>query len=317
MLEKKYKYDVAFSFLAEDEPIVIKINNLIKGRLKTFIYSEKQEILAGNDGEKVFSDIFGAEARVVIIFYREQWGKTKWTRIEEIAIKNRAYEEGYDFTLFIPSDENLAVPKWLPKMRLWFGIERWGLVATAGVIEAKVQEAGGLIKQETAIDNAALLAQNIAFEKRRRSFLDSEEGVNAGEIEIEKLYDIVCDIAEQFSKQSEDTKCQVTRNQNRLVIFSHGIALDLIWSNMHINTLNDSELTLRYLLGFPKLPGNIVYKEPKILKEYHFSFEFDQMERFGWTKKSSNNFISTKEFADYCMRMFVDEIRNIAIKKHN
>jgi hypothetical protein len=34
-----------------------------------------------------FSKVFGEESRVVAILYREQWGQTKWTRIEETAIK--------------------------------------------------------------------------------------------------------------------------------------------------------------------------------------------------------------------------------------
>ena len=99
MNENNFKYDVAFSFLAEDEELTIQINSLIQDRIVTFIYSRKQGKIAGTDGERTFNRVFGSEARIVFVLYRENWGKTPWTRIEETAIRNRAYDEGYDFVL--------------------------------------------------------------------------------------------------------------------------------------------------------------------------------------------------------------------------
>ena len=110
-MNKGYKYDVAFSFLAQDEKIAQQVNDLIKGRLNTFVYSERQKELAGTDGERTFTKVFAEEARVVVILYREEWGKTKWTRIEETAIRNRAFDEGYDFTLFVPLDSQPKLPQ--------------------------------------------------------------------------------------------------------------------------------------------------------------------------------------------------------------
>jgi len=92
-----YEYEVAFSFLNEDEELAFRINDLIQDRVKTFIYSRQQEKIAGTDGEETFNQVFGSEARIVVVLYRENWGKTPWTRIEETAIRNRAYEKGYDF----------------------------------------------------------------------------------------------------------------------------------------------------------------------------------------------------------------------------
>ena len=113
MSAKDYKYDVAFSFLAEDEELATKINDLIYDRVKTFIYSRRQDELAGTDGEQTFNLVFGTEARTVFVLYRKGWGETPWTRIEETAIRNRAFEEGYDFVLFAPMDKPTTVPKWL------------------------------------------------------------------------------------------------------------------------------------------------------------------------------------------------------------
>jgi len=125
--DKLIKYEVAFSFLQQDEKLAYEISDLIKDRLSTFIYSEHQKELAGSDGEKTFNEVFGEKARIVVILYREEWGKTKWTRIEETAIRNRGHEEGYDFTLLVQLEPSAKMPKWLPKTRIYFGFDRWGV----------------------------------------------------------------------------------------------------------------------------------------------------------------------------------------------
>lgn len=165
MTTTEYKYDVAFSFLADDEDIATNINDIIKDRLTTFIYSERQKELAGTDGEKTFSRVFGSEVRIVFVLYRKGWGETSWTRIEETAIRNRCFDEGYDFVLFAPLEKNLELPRWLPKNRIWLGLDRWGIEDAASVIESRVQEAGGIPKEETVEDRISRLKNEIDAEK--------------------------------------------------------------------------------------------------------------------------------------------------------
>lgn len=111
-----FQYDVAFSFLSQDETLAVDLNERLKDRLSTFIYSdrERQEALAGRDGEEAFSLAFGKHARTVVVLYRAGWGERGFTSAEATAIRNRAYEFGYDFTTFIPLDKPPTVPQWLP-----------------------------------------------------------------------------------------------------------------------------------------------------------------------------------------------------------
>ena len=146
-MQTLFNYDVAFSFLEADQVLAITIDNLLKDRLKTFIYTDRQAEIAGTDGEKIFNQVFGKEARMVVILYRPQWGSTPWTRIEETAIRNRGYEEGYDFVLFVMLEKGISPSQWLPKNRLWFGFERWGVQGLASIIEARVQEVGGEVAE--------------------------------------------------------------------------------------------------------------------------------------------------------------------------
>ena len=163
MDERKYEYDVAFSFLAQDEPIAVQLNDLLQSRLRTFVYSGRQDEVAGTDGEKTFNAVFGEQSRLVVVLYRNGWGQTPWSRIEETAIRNRAYEEGYDFVKVIPLDEKATVPRWLPKTQLWLGLNRWGMAGAASVIDARVQELGGQSREETVQGRAARLARSVRF----------------------------------------------------------------------------------------------------------------------------------------------------------
>ena len=87
----EYKYDVAISFLQEDEPLAIEIADRLGGRVgvDVFVYSRRQNDLVGKDGLEAFSGVFGEQSRVVVVLHRGQWGQTPWTRVEETAIKNR------------------------------------------------------------------------------------------------------------------------------------------------------------------------------------------------------------------------------------
>jgi len=109
-----FKYDIAFSFVREDEGLATQLNDLVQDRYRTFLYSKAQEQLAGTDGERTFNAVFGEQARHVAVLLRPEWGQTPWTRIEETSIKNRAYNQN-DFATFIVTAPRTPIPEWLPK----------------------------------------------------------------------------------------------------------------------------------------------------------------------------------------------------------
>ena len=108
----EYEYDVAFSFLQQDEQLAIEMADRIRDRVKIFIYSEQQKELIANDGIDSFSQVFRNKARVVVVLYRDDWGKTKWTRIEETAVKSRQLDKGFKFLVVASLDGKH--PVWYP-----------------------------------------------------------------------------------------------------------------------------------------------------------------------------------------------------------
>ena len=173
---------MAFSFLADDERLARDIAALLPPTLSVFVYSERQSETVGTDGMETFSNVFGRDARIVVVLYREGWGATKWTGIEETAIKTRVFDDGADFLTFIHLEKPKPTPLWLPPQRIWLNLDRLGIQGAASVTEEHVRQAGAIVREETAEENAERLRRERAADAERIRFLSSEDGVQAGRI---------------------------------------------------------------------------------------------------------------------------------------
>jgi hypothetical protein len=302
MNRQSFKYDVAFSFLSQDEDLATQINDLLQDRLSTFIFPRKQKELVNKDGEEILNQVFGSEARIVFVLYREGWGKTPFTRIEETAIQNRRFDEGYDFVIFASLDK-APLPKWYPKNRIWIDINRYGIESAASVIEARVQEAGGEIREETVEDRATRLRREIDSENTRQKFLDSVEGVQSANKEITKLFDEIEKAIKNLSETESSITLSVKRNNIRqLKIYGDGFELLLHWSASFNNTLKSSAL---YLV-LSQLRG--MYESPQNLRAIEFNFDLNRAGNPGWQKRKDQKFVSTEELAKLAITILFNKI---------
>lgn len=171
MSDSAFNYDVAFSFLdAADQALATRLADALRERFRVFIYTERQRELVGKDGVEAFASVFGKESRVVVVLHREAWGSTKWTRVEQDAIRNRAHDLGWDFTVFVPLDEKPRLPPWLPRTRLYFGLQRFGVDGLCAVIEQRIVDVGGEAHPETLEQLAAKKVREREREVLRSTF---------------------------------------------------------------------------------------------------------------------------------------------------
>lgn len=301
MESKDFKYDVAFSFLQEDEELAVEINELIKGRLETFIYSERQLELAGKDGEIAFSNVFKNEARSVFVLYRKGWGESPWTRIEETAIRGRAYEQGYDFVIFAPLDKPPSPPTWLPKNRIWIGTDRYGVDGAAAVIEARVQELGAQLKEITPAAHAARLSRELEFEKYREAFLQSTEAVDGANEEVRALFEELDFAVGKAAEQTRDI--WACNSLDKYVLNVGGFGLLVYWSRPYGNTVYSSVLYISVFDGAVSLDGNYFPREkPTRLEETEYCFDLNRTKVRGWRQRNrQDTFYSTKDLARLCI----------------
>lgn len=318
MQEKKFKYDVAFSFLAEDEGLVTQINDLIQDRVITFLYSRNQRELAGTDGEQTFNRVFGFEARIVFVLYRNGWGETAWTRIEETAIRNRAFEEGYDFVIFAPLDKPLGVPKWLPRNRIWVGIDRWGVEGAATVIEARIQEVGGSPREETVEKRASRIGRTIAVEKRKKAFLLSEGGVKAANLAVEGLFSEFERIVKKLGESEDSLQLQIETKRQQCAIYGGNFTLFFHWSLSFSNTLQSSAFYISLWKGFVPVSGRSFFpiEKPRRLREIEFNFDQAWPGQAAWRElRGQKRLFSNDQLSKFAITLLLEKIRETQLKE--
>lgn len=293
----EFKYDVAFSFLSEDEPLATRLNDLLGGRVSTFLYSDRQEEIAGTDGMETFARVFAIEARVAVVLYRCGWGDRGFTMVERDAIRNRAYQQGWDFVFVIPMDDPAAPPPWLPRSQLWFGLQRWGIEAACAAIEERVRQAGGEPKEQTFEDVAARKRREIEFNERRQQFRNSPTGVAWAESEIRRLLEIV----QEKVSNTQGLGLRTGFKGSGLFVAVNRTWLWIHWRQSYGNTLDESELELDILrLGRP--PGS---KDVRVRRET-FEVDLGPDGSPGWRHPPDGRVHATPAVADYALRMIVE-----------
>lgn len=304
MLEKTFIYEVAFSFLAQDEKLAFQLHSALQKTVSSFIYSEQQKRLAGSDGEVTFNKVFGEDARIVVILYRESWGKTPWTRIEETAIKNRAMDEGYDFTLFIPLDKGIALPNWVPKTRLWFGLERFGIEGAIAVIEAKIVDTGGEVKVLSTADKVRIA--NVEINKKaNRDHLLQTQGIFLFNTEVKSLLDEYKRIVNEILLTTPDWHLKVNENENGIDIVSYGHQLIIDKNDGYYDYMRIS-LWIG-IWPFKRQPANYRKPEPKLIFINEWIFDINEYDQHGWSiKDKRTNFTTTSQMAKSTMERLID-----------
>lgn len=319
MTTEEYEFDLAISFLHQDENLAIQLNALIKDRVKTFLYSEQQKKIAGRDGEELFNRVFSKKSRIVVVLHRNDWGKTPWTKIEETAIRNRGFEFGYDFVTFIPLDKPVNIPEWLPKNRLWVGLDRWGIESAASVIEARVQEFGGNIRIETVADKVLKAQNEIKDNQKRAIILGNSVGLEL----THKEYGI---LISTFKQQLEEIKTTLTdwhlnirdNHQQGIDIISYGYFLTIQFYPYASNTPEGTCIFISFWDGIFDESGN---KTDPIYNYTHFGadklkFDISNQNEYGWSdKEDGRNFRLSSKVVEQWLNKFFEAVKKYRLEK--
>jgi hypothetical protein len=273
-----------------------------------FLYSRGQGEIAGTDGEKTFNSVFGEQARLVVVLYRTRWGQTPWTRIEETAIRNRAFDHGYDFVKFIPLDGNPSVPKWLPKTQLWFGLNRWGVTGAASVIEARIQELGGEPHEESVPDRAARFERSRKFSEHRQQCLNSETGVNAANAEFETLTSVVQRLVAAIKESASGVSLQVKTAQCQLLVLGLRAGLSVEWQYQFRNTLDKAKLYVSLWNTDPPFLGIHHFDKPQMLGQETFTFDLLPSGECCWASEGDvERSFDAQQLGDHILKYYIDE----------
>jgi len=266
------KYDVAISFLSQDEKTARAINDKLAEGLRVFFYPGKQDELAGTDGLESMRKPFFDDSRVTVVLYREPWGKTPWTRVEETAIKEGCLAHGWQRLFFIVLNRESAIPIWLPQNHIRFNYADFGLDQAVGAIKARVQENGGQQMSLTPTRRAEMFKAEELY-RHDKGRMNSPEG-------IQRILDSVSDLFCEIERQCEAVKGEgmiqmrcgiefIERNRVQWCgITDDRVGLTVSWNQFYTNSLAHSGLVVReFGIGIiiPGETGRIYLQEPEVV----------------------------------------------------
>jgi hypothetical protein len=296
-------YDVAISFLARDEALALRIYNELSESLHVFVYSKRQEELAGTDGLESFRKVFLADSRLVVVLYRDGWGKTRWTAVEEMAIKERVFNGGWEQLLFVTLDEQGAPPGWLPKTHLRLSYPRYG-DALIGAIKMRAQELGSALRVETAIERAKRLQADELARAKRAELLTNE-----GDAAVRREHGV---LRRELEEKIADAQGQLTTMK---LGSGNGLYRGYV--------IRTDRVSLSFYLDVdaPVTKSRIVVEEfdaPLILSEEHRmyfpgegprkisskNYYFDYQHAYGWcwSPDSSEHALATSTLAEHILK---------------
>lgn len=305
--------DVAISFLSSDEKIVKNLFDQLNERMDVFYYPDRQPELVGTDGEETFSEVFRDKARVVVIFYREEWGKTPMTRAEKSGIKQRAFEEGYNFSIWVPLDEDKSVPAYLDPQFIWYDFHRWGVEGLCAVIEEKVKKSGIKVRPKTKLDELQQINKNIELEDARYNFERSEKGLEFVQDSKAKIEQIIKQRVNKYRDITENVRFKIDNSSNGFRVKSSRYRIVIYVLGETTNWINNVKLTIDIQKDKNKRypPSNF-----SNLKTFIFKPTLETLNEPGW--KSNNQFCSIAGALHKSLDYFAELcFKEVASKKKN
>ena len=312
------QFDVAISFLSRDETIAGAIYKKLTESLKVFFFPRNQEELAGTDGLESMREPFFNDSRVMVVLYRDSWGKTPWTRVEETAIKDSCLAHGWDRLFFVVLDHTTALPIWLPHTHVRFNYAEYGIEQAVGAIKARVQEQGGQNLPMTPTKRAERFEAQEQF-RRDKLKLNTPEGWKA-----------IFDSAGVLFREIERHCLEVNNNRGSLqircgfnlddrsalqeCIMTNGqVALSVSWLQRYVNTLEGSSLIVgeyRQNLMIPsERQGRMYIDPPQPIRETIYSPDLSLARELGWKPQYNTEFISSSALAEHCVIQFMELAR--------
>lgn len=305
------KYDVAISFLARDEPTAAALAGRLCGGLRVFFFPRNQDDLAGTDGLESMRTPFLSESRVNIVLYREMWGQTPWTRVEETAIKDSCLQRGWTSLFFIVLDKNDKIPIWLPNTHVRYNFEDYGIEQAVGAIKARVQEVGGAIERPTAKADAVRVHQEAQFLADRERLFRDQRWIT------ENVVPAAREVFETMNRISEEVRSEAGMNfrsganAGQCVLTNNRVSLHAGWRQPYINVVSDDAyIIVTEFNAQIALPGErplMYWREPVELARYRFKPALSLSREPCWAAEDNPvELLSPQDLADKCVRLFLD-----------
>jgi hypothetical protein len=305
---KTYKYDVAFSFLADDSALALELSDEIAETHESFVFPRKQEELVGRDGVEQLKLTYGVEARVVVVLFRDKWGTTPWTGVEKEAIADRALREQQDFLLVVALDRDVALPDWISQRYVYWHFPTYGKAQLAGAIRVKIAEMDGASRPESPAARMTRVARIHAFEKARQTFR-GDDGAGKARSYVAELGDVIASIVEDINKIDTNYRLAIERRRSYVRLMAKHFSILVYWKQNFANSLDESGLTIVCFRGPGLWPDSPMPWHGESNEKWTKEFQLDLLGagQPGWRRISESLDMTCHALAEYVVNMLLLE----------
>lgn len=305
-------YDVAVSFLYEDLALAQGLYDELSKELKVFFFPRNQEELAGSDGLESMREPFRSQSRLNVVLYRQKWGKTPWTGVEEVAIKESCLATSFRSIFFFVIEPTSEIPTWLPETHVRFNFADFTLDQAIGAIKARVQERGGHFKPMTPARKVALLQVEDEYQRDRRQ-ISSQDGMQNIQQNVELLF---AEIGSQLEDVNADGHLHIEHQikvrswdmEQYCLLGTQRLGMSILWFQRYSNMLDDAGLIVRELNENAIIPpGHMRLQQPDILREERYLPDISRVRTYVWRPaKGKEEMITSKDLATKLILQFLD-----------
>ena len=302
------KYDLGISFLSRDEPIARDLYDRLSGSLTVFFFPRNQEELSGTDGMESMRLAFRERSRLNVVLYREGWGGTPWTRVEETAIKDRCLNDGFKSLFFIVLDDARHFPLWLPDTHIRFHLTDYDINQAAGAIKLRVQELGGRFTPQDATARAKSIQRKISHEEDKARLFSDQRWIM--ETLLPSVASVLADAVQQVNRIATENRWAIrTGADNRKCVITNGPVSVLASWWQEFSNKPGNLLVVEYN-GRVLLPGErdvTTLAPPNELRRCSFVPELSGSRELCWVEESNaRRHYSHADLADRIVQKFLD-----------
>jgi len=303
-------YDVAFSFLDVDKSLALALESKLQPNLNVFVYATRQQILAGSEGLESFRNVFLSQTRLVAVLYRKGWGESKFTRIEETAIRDRGFDEHWEnFLLFVTLNDNDPVPAWLPKHHIRLSYPTYGPDQLVGAIKLRAQAVGVVPRTENSVQKALRLHAEAEIRQEREAALSAQQtGLGPAQSEASIVFDVLEERLSKLSSAVPSLQLEWSRDQIRdFRIRSKHTSISIVphWDY----PADKSRLQVFEFLGHVTFPNEsgLYFPGPKRVRDSDYIVDFDRAYG-GWCWKTEwrRNLMTSTDVAEQIAERVVE-----------
>jgi hypothetical protein len=303
------KYDVAISFLQRDVGTAQALAAKLQEHLEVFFYPNRQEVLAGTDGMESMRVQFFEDCRLMVILYRDCWGKTNWTQIEETAIKNACFKGEWN-RLFVISLDDSKMPGWISPTHIYYKLDEFGIEGAVGAIKTRVLDNKGALRPMTPVRRAEIQKNENSYRHARSRAISA-----AGEPEIrEKITELMRELGRRCDDVNASGHLQIRHGQfeERIweyVLTNGRVSMCVFWQSERTMT----EIGYVAVAEFNqklRVPGDppiaVHLGEPKRGRFTRYKPDLSRANEVGWQDPSTKDFTSSKDLAAKCLIAFIE-----------